>query len=136
MSGQRRASSGEPRRSPAELVSLLFSIVIVGSVALLITFVYLFGDDEPPMLRAEALTGQVWEANQQYYLPVRVQNDGDRFAVDVIVEVELTTNDEGETAQFTIASLAGKDQATGIALFANHPAEGELTIRIVSFLEP
>ena len=135
------ASASRPEqdreRSIAEWVTLGISIAVVLAVVGLISLFSLRGGNAPPAIAVEPRMDALRHDEGGFYLPVVVRNEGDRTAEDVVVSAELDAGEHPtETADFTITFLAGGDEVEGTFVFRSDPARGDLTVRVVSFLEP
>lgn len=130
-------SDTQNERTTAERITLLISaLIIIGIVALAAWTSYRVGDD-PSIVTIEPNFETVREENGMYYLPITISNDGGLTAQDVTVSAELDTGDgQPETAEVTIAFLAGGEHESAALIFSSNPAEGELTIRPASYLHP
>lgn len=138
MSDRRDARDGEANerrgRTAAEWITFAISIAIVLATVGVVSYLYLTGGGDPPIVAAEALTDQIRQDGETYYLPIAVTNRGGRTAEQVMIESELTAGTEPpEVSEFTLDFLAGNETATGFAVFASDPAAGELTVDIVSY---
>ncbi len=124
------------RRSPSENVTLVSSIAIVGGVVALIVWLMITGADDPPILVTHADVTSVTQTDSGYQLPISVTNDGDRSAIEVVVEATLSGAGVNESVAFTITLLPSNEQDTGFVVFANDPREFTLEVGIRSFQEP
>ncbi|CAN5614956.1 hypothetical protein BH23CHL5_BH23CHL5_13420 [soil metagenome] len=127
--------AGQPR-STSEWVTLFLSVAIVGGVVVMIVWLMISGADDPPILVTDVEMNNVTESEAGYLLPIIVSNDGDRAAIEVVVEVTLSREEIDETSAFTIMLLPSKQQDTGFVVFANDPREHTLEVGIRSFQEP
>lgn len=125
------------RRSTAEWTTLAVSIALILGLVGLVTYLYISGDNRPPIVEAIPLIEEVRQEGNAYYVPIEVTNRGDQTAEEVQVQAALS-NPEGqqETAQFTIPFLAGGETTTGTAVFSEDPSAGELTVGAVSYRRP
>lgn len=142
--GDRRAPGADrPReesqgQSAAEWITLAFSLAIVLAVVALVTYQYLSGSGESPMVSAEPRLDTAQRQGERYYLQVAVSNGGDLTAQDVRVEITLTPQGggESETAEFTLPFLAGGATESAAVTFRADPTQGDLRITSISFIEP
>ena len=124
-------------RTVAEWTTLGISLAIVLGVAGLVTYLYLAGVDRPPVIEATAGLIELRQEGDAYYLPVTIENTGEQTAADVRVEAELVLPDgSSETAEIEVTFLAGGATSEGTAVFSSDPAEGEVTVRAVSYKVP
>ena len=136
LSSPSRQEDGADRdRSPAEWVTLVVSLVILVGTFAMIAYLYVAEDQGPIDLRTEAHLEDVRENEEAFYLPVTVRNAGNLTAQNVQIEATLEFDGEMETSDFSILSLPGRGSETGIVAFAHDPRDGELTVRITSYLE-
>ena len=122
-------------RSIAEWVTLIVSVAVLAGMFAIVTYLYVAGDDDPVIIRTEAELNQIRVSQEAFYLPVSVFNDGDATAGDVQIQAELKIGENSETSAFSITTLASNDSETGIVAFSGDPSEGELTVRVVSYIE-
>ncbi|HHP7231465.1 MAG TPA: TIGR02588 family protein, partial [Xenococcaceae cyanobacterium] len=59
------------QRSPAETVSLIISLSVVGMIIALVSYIWLTGDTNPPILSVTT-ESQIRQVNHQYYVPFTV----------------------------------------------------------------
>lgn len=124
-------------RSAAEWTTLVMSVLVVLGVVGLVTVLHVGGGDDPPVIAVEPMTDTVRRETDGYYLTVEVRNRGDRTAENVQVQAELDTGSGTPlTADFTIPFLAGGELVEGTFVFAEDPAQGDLTIEATSYQEP
>jgi uncharacterized protein (TIGR02588 family) len=132
------SEQGKPdKRTVAEWVTLGVSIAILVAVFGAITWFYFTRNSADAVIevkpRAE-LTRQIADA---YYVPIEITNTGGRTAADVQVVVSHASGDDHkETSQFSIQFLAGGATSRGMAVFHTDPASGEITVDVISYLEP
>ena len=87
----------------------------------------------PPRLSAVVIAAEVREDGDVSYVPVDVRNEGDRAAVQVVVE---TTGEGGQaTVQNVIDFLAGGETQRVVAAVPATPA-GAFRARVVGYQEP
>lgn len=123
-------------RSLAEWVTLAFSATVVLSILGLVTVLNIQSDEKPARVVASAQLDEIRHENDAYYVPVAVTNEGDRTAESVLVEAELVSDSQTETAEITFDFLAGGELMTGAFIFSEDPSQGELSVRPVSYLDP
>jgi uncharacterized protein (TIGR02588 family) len=129
-------TTGKRERSGAEWTTMAISIILILGLLALVTYVSFTGGNEPPIVEARTLTGEIRHEGQAYYLPVAVTNRGGRTAQEVLVKAELVRGDgSAEETEFTLDFLAGGETREGTAVFASDPLTGELTIDVASFQE-
>lgn len=135
--GDQTPSSHRGGRSMAEWTTLGISLAILFGIAGLVTYLYLAGGAQPPIITAEPKLDELRHDRGAYYLPVEVINQGDETAEGVRVEAELVSESgPPETAEFTLLFLAGGERAHGTAVFSEDPSKGDLTVRAISFVTP
>lgn len=126
----------DPRRTTAEWISFGASLLIVAAVIGLITYFHFRQGQEPTVIQVKPQLDEVRQENGRFYLPVAVENTGGKTAENVWVEITLqTANGEPETGEFVIAFLANRSTSTGVVIFRQDPAMGELAAS-VSYLDP
>lgn len=80
--------------------------------------------------------GAVQEVNGQFFVPVEIVNRGDLGAAQVQVVAELTIEGNTTSSDQTVDFLGGGETQALTFIFAENPAEGDLTISVASFAEP
>lgn len=122
--------------STAERVSFTIALFIlfgiIGSVG------YLWVSDRSqtlPILQISTDSAEQREAS--YYIPFTVTNLGGKTAETVQVIAELRINNEiVEQGEQSINFLSREEEVTGAFVFVRDPNEGELTVRVASYLNP
>jgi uncharacterized protein (TIGR02588 family) len=124
-------------RTSAEWVTLGVSVAIVLAVVGALTWLYLTGASGAPVIEVEPLMADIRQERDAWYLPVVVRNSGGDTAEDVRVTLSLTTA-EGDTeeAELTVAFLAGQSSARGVVAFRSDPSQGDLSVDVISYLQP
>jgi uncharacterized protein (TIGR02588 family) len=122
----------ERQRSFPEFVTYAVSLAVLALLVGGLGYVWMRGDDAPPLLEIELGLGDIEQRNEAWYLPVSVTNHGDQSAQDVVVEVALGE----ETRSFTIALMPGGATRAGTVIFSTDPAKGDVTAEVVSFISP
>jgi uncharacterized protein (TIGR02588 family) len=135
VSAREEGTDSAVERTLAEWVTLLISLAILLTAFAVVTYLYISGDGDPALIRAQADVSHVRESDGTFYVPVTAFNDGDPSASDVQIEAELTIGEEVETSSFTILTLSGNDSETAIIAFSRDPREGEFTVRVTSYIE-
>ena len=139
MATKQRASrrSGDQDATAAERitfgVSLLLLLLLVGGLAAL----EVTRGDEPARVIVTPHFDQVEQHEGDWYLPVTIENVGDR-ATDVL-RVELVRPVEGgvpEVAELEHAFVAGGEQVEGIAVFDEEPTKDSIETDVVAITEP
>lgn len=131
MTKKKNATSNTPRTS-AEWVSLIVSILLLAGVVGIVLALWLNSSDAPARFRVERGTPRN-EAGQ-FYLPIKVTNEGDTTGAQVMVEGKLKVNEKEETAATTFDFIPARSTAEGILIFASEPGSAE--VRVISYQEP
>lgn len=124
-----------PARTPAEWTTFLVSsgllLVIVG----LVLYDWVRTPPSPPHLRV--MQGDVWQTDDQFYVPFTVENAGGDTveSVQVIAELRIDGQVVADGEQ-QIDFLAGGETAEGAFIFTHDPAMGQLTLRVASYKLP
>lgn len=130
-------SSKDEKRTTAERVTLIISLVVLAAILGLAGYSNITTGEEPPSITVSADMENVRETESGYYVPITITNDGGLTAQDVIASGELILEEgEPETAEVTIAFLAGGESERAELVFSVHPAEGTFTLRPASFVHP
>lgn len=130
-------SSKDEKRTTAERVTLIISLVVLAAILGLAGYSNITTGEEPPTITVSADMENVRETESGYYVPITITNDGGLTAQDVIASGELILEEgEPETAEVTIAFLAGGESERAELVFSVHPAEGTFTLRPASFVHP
>ncbi|MBD2462777.1 TIGR02588 family protein [Oscillatoria sp. FACHB-1407] len=127
----------QPSRTPAEWVTFGIASCILAGIVGLVLYVW-FGtnyQDDPQISIRES--GEVREAEGNYYLPFEVSNTGGSTAESVQIMAELEVNGEvTESAEQQIDFLSGGETEEGAFVFSEDPQQGELTLRVASYKLP
>ena len=135
--GGRQESRERSGRSVAEWTTLAIGAVLILALVGLVTYLYVSGDNRPPVVAATPLDQEIRHEEGTYYVPIEVTNRGDRTAEEVVVQAELSTGEGApEVSEFTIDFLAGGETAEGTVAFSADPSAGELMVGVVSFRSP
>jgi uncharacterized protein (TIGR02588 family) len=125
-----------PARTTAEWIAFGVSLLIVVGMIGLITFLHFRQGRQPTIIHVTPQLAEVRHEKGRFYLPVDVENTGGKTAENVWVEITLSPAEgEPETGKFVIAFLANHAASTGVVIFRQDPAQGELAAS-VSYLEP
>jgi uncharacterized protein (TIGR02588 family) len=133
--GRGQSSEQDDPRTLAEWTTLLVSLAIIVAAFAAVVYLYLTEDNDPIMIHAEAALEQIRETEEGFYVPVVVSNVGDAPATNVQIQADLTIGDEVESSGFSLLALSGNDTETGIVAFRQDPREGELVVRVASYIE-
>lgn len=130
-------SQGHATSTTAERITLTISIVIlVGILSVAVWSNMRTGEDTPDIV-IEVDMENVQEKEAGFYVPFTITNNGGVTAQDLVVSGELDVGDgQPETADVTIAFLAGGETESAEMIFSTHPEDGEFTIGPTSFLKP
>ncbi len=133
---KRRSRRGWKGKSMAERVSFGVSLSIVGIIVALISFTWITGDNNPPIL-AISTESKIREINQQYYVPFTVSNSGGETAESVEVTASLFLDNKlAETGRQEIDFLSRQEKRSGEFIFTRNPQQGKLSIRVASYKLP
>ena len=121
-------------RTMAEWVTFAVAVALVlAVVALVLSEVP--GGKVPPSPVAEV--GEVEERDGRFFVPVRVENRGERTASDVRVEATLAVDgDEVEEADQLVDFLSGGEVEELEFVFDEDPDRGSLEIRVTGYRLP
>jgi uncharacterized protein (TIGR02588 family) len=123
------------QRTTAEWITFAASsLVLAAVVGLLLLQTARADDPASPTVRVDA--GAIEPDGDRFRVPAEVRNTGDRAATNIEVSAELAASGDVETAEQTIDFLGGDETVTLVFLFAEDPADGELTIAVTSFTDP
>lgn len=121
----------------AERITLTISIVILVGILSVAVWSNVRTGEAPPDIVVEVDMENVREGDAGFYVPFTITNNGGMTAQDLVVAGELDLGDgEPETADVTVAFLAGGETEEAEMVFSAHPADGEFTISPTSFLKP
>ena len=124
------------RRSLAEKVSFSISLSIVGIIVALVSYTWVTGDNNPPILSVTT-ESNIRTVNQQYYIPFTVENYGGETAESVEIIANLAVKDRMvETGRQQIDFLSRQEKRSGEFIFTHDPQQGELKIRVASYKLP
>jgi uncharacterized protein (TIGR02588 family) len=120
-------------RNAAEWVALVASTLVL-AVVVALAVAPLFGTSAPA--RPVVQTTTTSRAGGQHHVTVEVENRGDETAANVQVTASLMIDGETVEAEQTVDFLAGSEVEELVFVFADDPAEGELTVAVGSFAPP
>jgi uncharacterized protein (TIGR02588 family) len=124
-------------RAVAEWTSFAISSAILLGVVGFLTYRHFTGEDTPPVVEVQTRVEGVRQAGERFYVPIEVVNRGAETAQDVLIRVELRTGaEEPEEAELQFDFLAGGATERGTAIFRRDPRLGELSVEVMSYLEP
>jgi uncharacterized protein (TIGR02588 family) len=133
----RQESRGRSGRSVAEWTTFVLGAVLILALVGLVTYLYVSGDNRPPVVEATPLDRAVRHEEGAYYLPIEVTNREGRTVEDVVIQAELSSGEGApEVSEFTIDFLASGETVEGTVVFSTDPSAEELTVRVASFRSP
>jgi uncharacterized protein (TIGR02588 family) len=124
--------SDHPIRNRAEWISLGVSLTLLTGVVGTVIALWLNPSLQPARFSVEQ--GSVRAANEHYYLPVTVKNEGDATAAQVTVEGTLPTASDDEIATTTFDFVPARSDVEGVLIFSQDPTSA--TVRVVSYQQP
>jgi uncharacterized protein (TIGR02588 family) len=124
--------NGRGGRTAAEWMTLVGSLVVLAAVV--VAIVAQHGDKGPPA--PVAVVDAVRSVGDAHHVEVTVRNDGDDTAEDVQVLASLEVEGETTDADQVIDFLAGDEEEQLVFVFADDPADGELTVGVTGFTVP
>ena len=136
----RSATAEQPRRGSQGPTPVLEWIAAGVGLVVLIGTVGFIGseafrpDRSPPQVVVERLGVRATEAG--YLVSVRAINKGGSAAAQVVVEGELETGGEPETAEATFDFIADHSSREGGLFFESDPGQGKLTLRAKGYAAP
>ncbi|HEX8177678.1 MAG TPA: hypothetical protein VF543_21495 [Pyrinomonadaceae bacterium] len=131
MTKKKAAGTNTPRTS-AEWVSLIISTLLLAAVVGMVLALWFNSSNAPARFRVERGTPRN-EAGQ-FYLPIKVTNEGDTTGAQVTIEGKLKVNEKDETASTTFDFIPARSTAEGILIFVAEPGSAE--VRVVSYQQP
>ena len=118
----------------ARATTLAISVLLILGLVALVTYVSVTGGDDPPIVEARPLDGEIRHEGEVYLLPVEATNRGGRTAEEVLIKAApVVGGGTTEESEFTIDFLAGGETAEGTVVFATDPLSGDLLIDVASF---
>ena len=124
--------SEKPIRNRAEWFSLGISLTLLTGVVAMVASLWLHPSLKPAEFTVES--GEVRAANDHYYLPVTIKNEGDATAAEVTVEGTLGTTSPEEVANTTFAFIPARSKAEGVLIFSEEPSTA--SVRVISYQKP
>ncbi|TBR60187.1 TIGR02588 family protein [Westiellopsis prolifica IICB1] len=126
----------QPKRSPAEWVTLSISLFILAVIVSLVAYIWINEKDQPPVLSVSNKQ-KIWEADGQFYVPFEIINTGGETAesVQLIAELEIQGK-VTQTGEQQIDFLSRGEKEEGAFVFNQDPRKGQLTIRVGSYKSP
>jgi uncharacterized protein (TIGR02588 family) len=132
----KRSQTRKSKQFKLSAERVTFAIAALAVLIGLILLIWVTQTDQPPVLLVQQ-TAEVREANGQFYVPFRLENQGGETveAVQVVGELRISAT-EVETGDLHIDFLAGGEQAEGAFVFNRDPAQGRLTLRVAGYQLP
>ena len=130
----RKPTSERPKTPLLEWIAAGVGLALTGFVITVIGRAALTADDRPPEIGVELLN--VAPTKGGYLVELRVTNSGGRPAAQVLVEGEINTAGEAETAQTTFDYVPDHSSRVGGLFFESDPRKGEVSVRGKGFVEP
>ncbi|MBD2232830.1 hypothetical protein [Phormidium tenue] len=124
--------SEKPTRNRAEWFSLGISLTLLSAVVATVASLWLKPSLKPAEFTVEP--GEVRPAQDHYYLPITITNEGDATAAEVTVEGTLETTDPEEVAATTFDFIPARSQAEGFLIFTAEPSTA--SVRVISYQKP
>lgn len=124
--------SEKPTRNRAEWFSLGISLTLLSAVVATVASLWLKPSLKPAEFTVEP--GEVRPANNHYYLPITITNEGDATAAEVTVEGTLETTSPEEVAATTFDFIPARSQAEGVLIFSEEPSTA--SVRVISYQKP
>jgi uncharacterized protein (TIGR02588 family) len=118
----------QPIRNRAEWISLGISLTLLTGVIATVASLWLNPSLKPAEFSVEP--GKVRAANDHYYLPVTIKNEGDATAAQVTVEGTLAE----EVSTTTFDFVPARSDAEGVLIFSQEPTAA--MVRVVSYQKP
>ena len=132
--GGQAAGAERPERSTAEWTTLAVILLILGALVGALAWYTIQPNED---IAFEIQVEQVEQRDGRFYVPLQVRNTGKATAEDVMVHAEIMRGDETiEETELTFRFVAGGEAAEGVAVFGEDPAQGDLEIRVSSYLKP
>ncbi|HZG40717.1 MAG TPA: hypothetical protein VEZ50_18730 [Nodosilinea sp.] len=124
--------SEKPIRNPAEWFSLGISLTLLAAVVATVASLWLKPSLKPAEFTVEP--GEVRPAQDHYYLPITIKNEGDATAAEVTVEGTLETTSPEEVANTTFDFIPARSEAEGVLIFSEEPSAA--SVRVISYQKP
>jgi uncharacterized protein (TIGR02588 family) len=119
-------------RSTAEWVSLCVALLILAVVTGTVVRLGLQPKEKPARFMIEI--GSVRIEGGQFYVPVKVTNEGDQTAAQVRLVGTLMFEGREEAAETTFDYIPSQSNEYGVLIFSRDPARA--TIRVASYQVP
>jgi uncharacterized protein (TIGR02588 family) len=129
---KKKAAGTNAPRTAAEWVSLVISALLLAGVVGIVIALWLNSSNTPARFRVERGTPR--NESGQFYLPIKVTNEGDTTGAQVTVEGKLKVNEGEETASTTFDFIPARSTAEGILIFVAEPGSAE--VRVISYQQP
>lgn len=130
-------SHDQEQSTTAERITLSISVVILLSILAVAIWSNMQTGQDPPDIVVEADIENVRETDSGFYVPITIKNNGGMTAQDAVIAGELDLGDgEPETAEITIAYLAGGEEEAAELIFSAHPNDGDFSVVPISYLQP
>lgn len=126
-------SARRDKRSGAEWAAFVIAAAILLAVVGLVVL-QIPDSDVPPA--PVATVGEITEREGRYFVAVEVENRGVRTAEQVQIVATLTTDEGDVEGDQMVDFLSGGEVEELEFVFDDHPADGELTVRVSGYLKP
>lgn len=130
-------TGSDDRTKAPERTTLVISALVLATMISVLLWSTTTTASRPPAISVEPHFDHVRVIGDRYYLPITIANNGDLTAQDVTISGEVETGQgQAETADITIAFLAGGEVEEAQLVFTSEPIKENLTVGVTSFLSP
>lgn len=123
-----------PRTTPEWITFTVTSLVLAIVIGLLVVQAVRHDSPADPVVEVDA--DGIQQRGDGWDVPVRLRNEGHRGAANVQVVAELATAAGTERADQTIDVVGAGETVDVVFVFAQDPAQGELTVGVAAFTTP
>ena len=132
----RTQEQSQPGRTLAEWVTFGIATLILLAIIGLVIYDGIATPPTPPVFSLRQ-NGEIREQDGQFYVHFTVENSGGETAQAVQIIAELRLNGEVvEAGEQQIDFLSGAETEAGAFVFTKNPREGELSMRVASYILP
>ena len=134
--GQQKQSQQKKDVGWPEWITFAVGLVIVLGVIGLQIYLHVEGETGPPRIVVQPDLAALYQEGNDYYLPVKITNEGGSTAEDVNVQISLENiSGKAETISLLVDFLSPEEVSQPVVVFKTNPSQGDLTY-LVTFKNP
>jgi uncharacterized protein (TIGR02588 family) len=129
------ASTDTGLRSTAEKITTAISVLLIAALAGAILYEgYATGQAEPARLEVTVLEAEIEQRGDDFYIPIKILNDGDQTVEEVTVSIEVLDGEEVvDEAETVIATLGEAETITAMLVISDDPTGLTIEAGVVTY---